>query len=203
MIKALIFDMYGVIMKQNGYDFLPFVRKYFPDITTDFLYPLEDRVDLGEITSDEMLTALGFEGDTAAIGREYLDTIELNAGFREFIAAAGQKYKLAILSNDSASWSGYIRGKHDIDRHFDVISVSGELKIAKPDERIFLMTAEKLGVMPEECIYVDDIEKNLKTAAKIGMNAILMKTNVSGYQGTAVRNFSELSELLEGSEINA
>jgi len=30
-----------------------------------------------------------------------------------------------------------------------------------------------------------------------------MKTNVSGYQGTAVRNFSELSELLEGSEINA
>jgi len=203
MIKALIFDMYGVIMKQNGYDFLPFVRKYFPESTTEFLYPLEDRVDLGEITSDEMLTALGFDGDTAVIGREYLDTIELNYGFRDFITNARQKYKLAILSNDSASWSRYIRSKHDIDRHFDVISVSGELKIAKPDERIFLMTAEKLNVMPEECIYIDDIEKNLKTAAKIGMNAILMKTNVSGYQGTAVSNFNELGELLEGSEINA
>lgn len=44
---------------------------------------------------------------------------------------------------------------------FVVISVSGDLKIEKPNERIFLLTVEKPGVSAEHCIYVDDRAANV------------------------------------------
>ena len=104
---------------------------------------------MGEVTSLDVWAALGFQGDLEKIEQEYLDTIELNDGFLGFIEAVRKKYKLAILSNDSSRWSKYLREKFNINQYFDVISISGDLKIRKPDERIFLFTMEKLAVKPE------------------------------------------------------
>lgn len=55
-----------------------------------------------------------------------------------------------------------------------MISISGDLKIQKPDERIFQLTIEQLGCKPEDCLYVDDREGNLESASKVGMNAVLL-----------------------------
>jgi len=193
-MKAILLDMYGVIVKQTGEDFAPYVQQTFPELGTEEINTFWYKADIGELTSLEVWEGLGFEGDLEQIEKDYLDTIEINDGFMEFIHAVEGKYKLAIISNDSSRWSKYLREKFDLNKYFDVISISGDLKIQKPDERIFLLTAEKLGVKPEECFYVDDRRSNLEAAKKLGMKQILLNSRNVSYAGNVVESFFELLE---------
>ena len=193
-MKAIVLDMYGVIVKQTGDEFVTYVRQTFPDLTPEEIYIHWLKADKGECTSLEVWEALGYSGNLEETEREFLDTLELNDGFLDFVRAAKKKYRLAIISNDASRWSRYIREKFDINKYFDVISVSGDLKIQKPDERIFNHTIEKLGVSAEDCLYVDDREGNLAAAEKIGMKAVLMNSRSVSYAGDTVNSFHELSE---------
>ena len=191
-MKAIILDMYGVIVKQTGDDFVPYVQQTFPDLNPEEIRKPLDKANMGELTSLDVWAAIGFQGDLEKVEKDYLDTIELNDGFLDFIKAARRKYKLAIISNDSSRWSKYLREKFNINQYFDVISISGDLKIRKPDERIFRLTIEKLAVKAEECLYVDDRRGYLEAAKKVRMNIILLNSRNVPYEGDMVNNFKEL-----------
>lgn len=191
-MKAIVLDMYGVIVKQTGDDFVPYVQQTFPDLNPEEIYNPWFKADIGELTSLEVWEAIGFQGDLEKIEKEYLDTIELMDGFIDFIEKVKDKYKLAIISNDSSRWSKYLRKKFDLNKYFDVISISGDLKIQKPDERIFFLTIEKLGLNAEDCIYIDDREGNLEAAKKVGMNPVLLNSRKVSYNGVSVNGFEEL-----------
>ena len=191
-MKAIILDMYGVIVKQTGDDFVPYVQQTFPNLNPEEIRKPWDKAIIGELTSLEIWEAIGFQGDLEKIEKDYLDTIELNDGLLDFVKSVRMKYKLAIISNDSSGWSRYLREKFNINQYFDVISISGDLKIRKPDERIFRLTIEKLAVKAEECLYVDDRRGYLGAAKKVGMNTILLNSRNVPYEGDVVNNFEEL-----------
>ena len=201
-MKAIVLDMYGVIVKQTGDDFVPYVQRTFPNLNIEEIHTPWFKADIGEITSLEVWEALGFQGDLEKTEKEYLDTIELSDGFIDFIEKVKGKYKLAIISNDSGRWSKYLREKFDINKYFDVISISGDLKIQKPDERIFLLTTTKLGVNAEDCIYVDDRTGNLKAAKKVGMKPILLNSGNESFDGVTVNSFEELVKEIDGFEFS-
>ena len=196
-MKAIVLDMYGVIVKQTGDDFVPYVKQTFPNLSVEEICTPWFKADIGELTSLEVWEAIGFQGDLEKIEEEYLNTIELSDGFIDFVEKVRNKYKLAIISNDSSRWSKYLREKFDINKYFDVISISGDLKIQKPDERIFLLTIEKLGVKPEDCIYVDDRSGNLNAAKKVGMTPVLLNSRNEVYDGVVVDSFEELIKEIE------
>ena len=191
-MKAIILDMYGVIVKQTGDEFVPYVQQTFPELDSEEIIEPWNKANMGEVSSLEIWTAAGFQGDLEKIERNYLDTIELNDGFLDFMKAIRKEYKLAIISNDSSRWSKYLREKFNINQYFDVISISGDLKIRKPDERIFRLTMEKLAVNAAECLYVDDRRGYLGAASKLGMNTILFNSRNVPYKGDVVHNFEEL-----------
>lgn len=110
-MKAIVLDMYGVIVKQTGDDFVPYVQRAFPDLSTEDIYPSWFRANIGETTSLEVWKAIGFQGDLEKIEKEYLDTITLSDGFLDFIEKVRNQYKLAMISNDSSRWSRYLREK--------------------------------------------------------------------------------------------
>lgn len=193
-MKAIVLDMYGVIVKQTGDDFVPYVQQTFPDKAPDEIYIPWFKADIGEITSLDVWKAIGFQGDLEQIEKEYLDTIELNDGFLEFLEAVKDTYKLAIISNDSSRWSKYLREKFELNQYFDVISISGDLKMQKPDERIFFLTIEKLGVKAEDCLYVDDRESNLEAAQKLGMDTVMLNSRNVSYVGDVVNDFKALTK---------
>lgn len=56
---------------------------------------------------------------------------------------------------------------------FDVVVISAEVGMRKPEERIFRHAAGLLGLPPEECVFIDDIEVNVAAAEAIGMTAVL------------------------------
>lgn len=196
-MKAIILDMYGVILKEPGESFYTYVQQTFPELSESEIYSCWDLADLGAISSLELFKRLGYQGDLEEIQRNYLETIEIDEAFSAFAEKAKKKFKLALLSNDSSEWSAYLRRKFDIDHFFDVLAVSGDLKIKKPDERIFRYTVEKLGCVPSDCIYVDDRRRNLEAARAAGLQPILFNRRNVDYLGECVNHFRELEEFLD------
>jgi epoxide hydrolase-like predicted phosphatase len=74
--------------------------------------------------------------------------------------------KTGLVSN---SWR---REDYDVDDLFDVVVLSGDLGIRKPDPEIYAVAVERLGVIPERCVFVDDLGGNLKPAKALGMTTI-------------------------------
>jgi putative hydrolase of the HAD superfamily len=85
-------------------------------------------------------------------------------------AARAGGVRTGLLSN---SWS---TGHYDRDRLgelFDALVISGEVGLHKPQPEIFRLAAERLGVAPGRCVFVDDLRENVDGAEAIGMTAIL------------------------------
>ncbi|MEU0488326.1 HAD family phosphatase [Nocardiopsis sp. NPDC006139] len=75
----------------------------------------------------------------------------------------------ALLSN---SWgNGYPR--EHFDTTFDEVVISGEVGMRKPEPRIYLHTCRRMGLRPQECVFIDDLEHNVRTAEELGMTGIL------------------------------
>ena len=196
-MKTIILDMYGVIMKDTGDGFYSFVNRFFPNLPVEKIYPIWDKADIGKISSLEIFKEIGFCGDLAKIEKSYLDTVEINEGFYDFANAAKKSCKLALISNDSSEWSKYLCEKYDLNKYFDVITISGDVKMRKPDERIFKLTIDQLNSHPTECTYIDDRRFNLEAAQAIGMDAILFNSRNVEYDGKIVNDFKELAEMLK------
>ena len=75
-----------------------------------------------------------------------------------------------LISN---SWGGVSYDRVATDDLFDAVVISGEVGVNKPEPEIFRLGAERLGVAPEECVFVDDLRENCTGAEAVGMAAIL------------------------------
>lgn len=198
---TVLLDMYGVILTETGDGFVPYVQQTFPELWEEEISEAWFRADRGETDSLDVWRALGFTGDIEKLEHEYLDTIEISPGFREFAEKARSRGRLGLISNDSARWSDYLRRRFDINRYFDVISVSGALKMWKPNEDIFRHTIGVLGVEPSGCVYVDDRRNNLAAARSMGMRTVLFNSRNVDWQGECVNSFEELAALLWGDDV--
>jgi epoxide hydrolase-like predicted phosphatase len=78
----------------------------------------------------------------------------------------------ALLSN---SW-GNEYPREGWDQLFDVVVISGEVNLRKPDPEIFRLTADRLGLEPDQCVFVDDLMPNIRGAAEVGMIGVLHVT---------------------------
>nr|MDP9277561.1 HAD family phosphatase [Actinomycetota bacterium] len=56
---------------------------------------------------------------------------------------------------------------------FDEVVISAEVGLHKPQPEIYLLAAERLGVRPEDCVFVDDLRENCAGAETVGMTAVL------------------------------
>ena len=61
----------------------------------------------------------------------------------------------------------------DFEELFDATVLSGQVGVRKPSRRIYRLGAEAAGVDVAECVLVDDIDRNLAGAARIGVAGIL------------------------------
>ena len=75
-----------------------------------------------------------------------------------------------LISN---SWGGTTYDTALIEELFDGVVISGEVGLHKPDPEIFRLGAERIGVAPERCVFVDDLRENCAGAESVGMTAIL------------------------------
>jgi epoxide hydrolase-like predicted phosphatase len=84
------------------------------------------------------------------------------------VRAAG--FRTGLISN-SMGGASYDRALFP--ELFDGVVISGEVGLHKPQPEIFLMGAERTGVAPEQCVFVDDLRENCEGAEAVGMTAVL------------------------------
>jgi putative hydrolase of the HAD superfamily len=94
--------------------------------------------------------------------------------------------KTGLISN---SWGDGIAYEPALlEELFDAVVISGDVGLHKPEPEIFHLGAERIGVAPEDCVFVDDLRENCAGAEAVGMKAILHR----GAEGT----LPQLEELL-------
>jgi putative hydrolase of the HAD superfamily len=201
-IKTIIFDMYGVIIKESKGRFIPYTFDYFPKSEHERLTKLFGQDNLftkagnGEITSEEFLTELGFD-DPVFYMQDYIENyLTIDEDFHRLAEQVKDKYSFALLSNDVSDWSKYICGYYKLEQYFPVKVVSADVGCRKPDAKIFEIALERLGVPAEECIFIDNSVENLRTASRLGMNTILFNRDDEEYEGKIVYSFDELLRIL-------
>ena len=64
---------------------------------------------------------------------------------------------------------------YEVDDYFDGTFLSQELHLEKPDDRIFQIVIKEAGILPNETLFVDDLEENCLAAMRNGFNAFQNK----------------------------
>ena len=90
-----------------------------------------------------------------------------------YVKSLRPRYKTAMLSNvpSRASLERHFPVE-ELEEMFDVVVASGDVGYEKPMPAIYELTAEKLGVKPEECLFVDDIGRFCIAAESVGMQTV-------------------------------
>lgn len=74
-----------------------------------------------------------------------------------------------LLSN---SWGGGYPAEL-LSELFDAVVISSEVGMRKPEPRIFLHAAGLLGLRPDQCVFIDDIQANIDAAQELGFTGVL------------------------------
>ena len=124
-------------------------------------------------TSAELITAFPDHADLiAAFGPRFGETLgEILPGMRKLVGElAARKTPLYAITNFSDEfWPEFYAREADLFAPFRGVIVSGTEKLAKPDEAIYRLAADRFGIAPEQAIFIDDRAENVAAAEAIGM----------------------------------
>jgi putative hydrolase of the HAD superfamily len=84
-----------------------------------------------------------------------------------------QGFKLYFLSNFPIDIFEEIKTGYYFFRYFDGGVISSEVKFSKPDKRIYEILLENYFLTAEECLFVDDLEINVRSAEGLGMKGFI------------------------------
>ena len=203
-IKWIIFDAMGVIYEvadDVSDSLVPFLHSKNYNKPVRFIVKEYIRASLGQVTSSEFWTALGYNKEYPEIEKEFLDNwYTLDPEFIEVAKELTEKYKLAMLSNDIKDWSNILRKSFEINRFFDINIISGDVGYRKPDIRIYEILLHDIGSSAENCVLIDDKLENLQVASEMGFNTIRFVRNKSKVEFCSefeISSFKELNPILE------
>ena len=184
-IRAVIFDWGGVL---SPLDFLKQspqweARLGLPPGALDRALwgPEWKLLEIGAIPQEEydhhVMRALGLP-DREAIQRfyrEYYASDGLHPGVVAAVRHLRGRYRVALLTNAFPGHAESLRRRHGFDprAEFDLYVNSAEVGLAKPDPAIYQLTLDRLGVRPEEAIFIDDHVRNTDAAQMLGIHTIV------------------------------
>jgi putative hydrolase of the HAD superfamily len=188
MRRALISDFGGVLTSPLQEGFLAYQEESgvsLEDLGRAMARAAEEHgehplfvLERGEISASEFRARIephledGF--DLTRLSTLYFERMRANRPMIEFVREVrGRGLRTALLTNNVREWESLWRAKlPEIDELFEVVVDSAFVGMRKPDPAIYELTLERLGVMAEECVFVDDLELNCEAARALGMTAV-------------------------------
>jgi epoxide hydrolase-like predicted phosphatase len=185
MIRAIIWDMGGVLLRTidpapriNLAAQMGLTLKEIEDIV--FNDEWGRKAEAGEITAKEryqhLQTALSLTDNLEEFKNGFWGGDRLDTDLAGYISDLHKTYRTALLSNAWDDLRSIIYQRWNIADIFDEMIISAEVKLTKPDPRIYELALNRLGVIPEEAVFIDDFEKNIAGAQVAGLHAIHFKT---------------------------
>ncbi len=184
MIKTIIFDNNGVLVTSNDETGFPALGKVIGSKIDEFkpVYEkLAEKVDEGKITTDEFFSQ-AIKKTGINLTPEDLKRIQYGSFIRkedviEMVQKLSKKYEIAVLSNfGDGYWDLNKNWRIDSFVPKEKIFISCELKMRKPQKRIYLEVLKQLGRKPEEVIFIDDNLEFVRAAETVGIRSIFFTT---------------------------
>lgn len=183
MIRNIIFDLGNVLVNVEYEKFRSKIHENGvpKEVYDNFFMGGNYRLlgyESGEISTDDFISKC-IDGLKLNMSRtEYADAF--NDMFSEIPAMSGLlrklhsegKYNLYLLSNTSPLHFDHILKKYDYIGLLKKFGLSFELKSLKPEDAIYSRAIEYLEVVPEESLFIDDLEENCIAAEKFGIKTI-------------------------------
>lgn len=197
-IKALIFDMAGVVLLTAKGTFNSLLAErlgaQIEDVARVMSDEVNDQWDLGEISDDEFYTHLLTELNQpiekkSILAKFVIDDFYVDQVLLQFVHELHKTYQTALLTNFPAHLHDFMRTKWKTGGAFDHVIASCDVKLLKPDPRMYQKTLEIIGCRPEEAIFVDDRVINVEGAQAIGIRSVLYQNRDQG--------ITEINKLLE------
>jgi glucose-1-phosphatase len=182
MIKNIVFDLGNVLLSFKPSEF--FEKKRYPEnikttILTDIFSSKEWRMlDNGDINTSEAIESIALK---SSLKREEIALIfnlrselmfPLDQNVRLLPDLKKRGFGLYFLSNFPIDIFEEVKTGYYFFKYFDGGIISAEVKYSKPDCRIYEILMERYSLVPGECLFIDDIEINVKAAEKTGMKGL-------------------------------
>lgn len=183
-IRAVIFDMGGVILRTDDPRERDALARRFGVTRSEleaviFNNPVAIQSECGLVSNaeawEESARRLHFApAEIPAVRQAFFAGDQVDFELVELIRSLRGGYITALLSN---SWeqdlprflSEKLRIAPEV---FDFIISSAQCGMMKPDEKIFRHALEQIGVQPQEAVFVDDFDRNIRAAAALGIHAV-------------------------------
>jgi putative hydrolase of the HAD superfamily len=190
VIRALISDFGGVLTTPLSAGFLAYEEEA-PITLAELGQALQNAgerygdhplhlLERGEISEAEFGRRVGEQladgFDLVRLRELYFERIDPNTPMIEFVSEQRARgLRTALLTNNVREWEPLWRAKlPELDEIFEIVVDSAFVGMRKPEPGIYELTVERLGggLLPEECLFVDDIELNCEAARALGMTAV-------------------------------
>lgn len=172
MVKAVIFDCFGVLTDQA---WNTFIDRLPESADMESITAFNRAYDSGIISKQEFFT-----GASEATGQDpkYIESFfesgdVKNDALLEYIGELkGRGFKIGLISNIATNWVRDTLLNSTEQKLFDDMVMSFEVGMTKPDPRIFRLACDRLGVEPVQAIFIDDNQSFCMAASDEGMQAI-------------------------------
>ncbi|HEX8973982.1 MAG TPA: HAD family phosphatase [Patescibacteria group bacterium] len=181
-IKAIIFDYGGVFTRETR--LLPMyehcAKKYGKEISERLMEKANEAWNHEQVVKSPVGSYWNILSDHFGVSAE--EVLEESGNFYgfekdvlELAKSLKKKYKVGMITNNIMHWFDDNIKNRGLDEVFDDIVTSYDVGIAKPDRRIYELALENLGVLADECVFIDDSERNIIGAQNVGMRTVLFK----------------------------
>lgn len=174
MIKAIIFDCFGVFIG-NPYKIRVQAMEQSDPEKAIIMHEINRASDRGFLnrqdTAEQMAELIGISTEEFLAEQDKGEV--RNEELVAFVKTLRPQYKVAMLSNISSRERLDVRFEPgQLDELFDTVVASGEEGYIKPESEIYEIALRRLGVLPEECVMIDDIKEFCEGAEAVGIHAI-------------------------------
>lgn len=173
MVKAIIFDCFGVLTTDTWRAFLDSL----PDtVDSEAARRLNRAYNMGIIDENDFLTGIKkiTDRNPEEVKRLLAHEIAKNTVLLDYIRELRSRgYKIGMISNVATNWireSFLTPEEQDL---FDAMIMSFEVGMTKPDPRMFILACERLRVGTHEAVLIDDIDRYCAAASAEGLKTIL------------------------------
>jgi putative hydrolase of the HAD superfamily len=186
-VKAILFDYGGVLVQVM--DETPrqqLAERYGVPLRRIYhlLFDTEASIQaaLGEISMEHHWRAIHEilrvpPGERADFIRQFWAADGLNRALVDFLPSLRERYSLGLLSNANDDLRQMMTEHWQIAGLFDDMIISAEVGLLKSDRRIYELAATRLGVQPDEALFIDDTPVNVEGARIAGLQAIQYLNN--------------------------
>lgn len=209
MIKAVIFDMDGVLIDAKDWHY-----EALNKALTLFGYNIsryEHLVTYDGLPTTKKLEMLSLERDLPRALHKFLNelkqiyTMEIvhakcKPMFQHEYALSNLKakgYKLAVASNAVRRSVEVMLEKANILHYFDAVLSNQDVKKSKPDPEIYHKAIDLLGCQPDECLVVEDNEKGIAAARSSGAHLMVVQTVFDVTLGNIAKSINRVEEGLQ------